>query len=235
MPSTDRISRRHALALLGSGLLTGCLNQTDSGTADTPTVQSPDETTPLSADTASASPTGPQLRQTSRLPIRHSNPETQPGPHPLYQRTGRGRYPDTMPAAHGEHPRVMVRPRFRWTGTGNRPSAGRTSVCLLRTLMVSSSPSRRPMGPAQPSPGSSPEVARWSGTARSNRVWSLDQHSTALTCTSRWAQARSLRTRHVVLDMCFGDRISAISDVDCESGGEWRETADPQYRTPLPG
>ncbi len=57
MPSTDRVSRRHALALLGSGLLTGCLKETDLETADTPTVQSPDETTPLSTDTASSSPT----------------------------------------------------------------------------------------------------------------------------------------------------------------------------------
>jgi len=86
MPSTDRISRRHVLALLGSGLLTGCLNQTDSGTADTPTVQSPDETPPLSTDTASASPT------------ETTTPTDQSAPDPTFESGDAAWTPPTAPA-----------------------------------------------------------------------------------------------------------------------------------------
>ncbi len=57
MPSTDRISRRNALALLGSGVLAGCLTRTDSETTDTPTTQNPGEATPQSSDPSSATPT----------------------------------------------------------------------------------------------------------------------------------------------------------------------------------
>jgi len=107
MPSTDHISRRHALTLLGSGVLAGCLTRTDSETTDTPTTQNQEESTSQSSGPSSATPT-----------------ETaQPAPDPTFD-SGDAAWASPTPPANGTWPL----PRYGAGGTraaprGNGPSS----------------------------------------------------------------------------------------------------------------
>jgi outer membrane protein assembly factor BamB len=120
MPSTDRVSRRQTLALLGSGLLAGCLNETGSDTTDTPTAQNQGDPTPLSSEPTSATPTDTEPEATT--------PADQSAPDPTFEPGDATWAPPAVPA-DGTWPL----PRYDAGGTRGAPrGTGPTSFPVNR-------------------------------------------------------------------------------------------------------
>jgi len=120
MPPTHHVSRRHALTLLGSGVLAGCLTRTDSETTDTPTTQNQGESTSQSSDGTSATPT--------ETPAETATPTAQPAPDPTFD-SGDAAWAPPTPPANGAWPV----PRYGAGGTRAAPqSNGPSSFPLDR-------------------------------------------------------------------------------------------------------